>query len=191
MNRESYKPFLYMKKSTLNKNSKLPVSLPFPISLFLAFLFNLRTSKSKGWVANFGRWVAKFQGDGWWQRTCFLRELSGFESRHLSKIQNGRHKQRSGQHTLAPPKISKEKLEGSEHSPFLQKGISLEEEITENLLKHTTKGFQNCFFSLYLTVLLLSGSGERRGALKERKQRASSSGDFFSGNRNDKTVSIV
>jgi len=25
----------------------------------------------------------------------------GFVSRHLSKIQNGRHKQRSGQHTLA------------------------------------------------------------------------------------------
>ncbi len=26
--------------------------------------------------------------------------LSGFESRHLSKIQNGRHKQRSGKHPL-------------------------------------------------------------------------------------------
>jgi hypothetical protein len=37
-----------------------------------------------------------------------LRQLSGFEeyyeSRHLSKIQNGQHKQRSGQQTLSPPK---------------------------------------------------------------------------------------
>jgi hypothetical protein len=38
------------------------------------------------------------------KRACLLRQLSGFESRHLSKIQNGRHKQRSGQHTLARPK---------------------------------------------------------------------------------------
>jgi hypothetical protein len=30
-----------------------------------------------------------------------LRQLSGFESRHLSKIKSGRHKQRSSQHTLA------------------------------------------------------------------------------------------
>ncbi len=33
-----------------------------------------------------------------------LRQLSGFESRHLSKIQNRRHKQRSCQHTLAGQK---------------------------------------------------------------------------------------
>ncbi len=39
-----------------------------------------------------------------------LQQLSGFKSRHLSKIQNGRHKQRSGQHTLARPKICKKKL---------------------------------------------------------------------------------
>jgi hypothetical protein len=32
---------------------------------------------------------------------CLLRQLSGFESRHLSKIQNGRQRQSSGQHTLA------------------------------------------------------------------------------------------
>jgi hypothetical protein len=45
-----------------------------------------------------GRWVAK-KGDRWviW----LLKQLAVFESRHLSKIQNGRHKQRSGQHTLA------------------------------------------------------------------------------------------
>ncbi len=32
---------------------------------------------------------------------CILRQLSGFETRHLSKIQNGRHQQKSGQQTLA------------------------------------------------------------------------------------------
>jgi hypothetical protein len=34
-----------------------------------------------------GRWVAKIKGDGWlsWQRACLLRQLSGLESRHLSK----------------------------------------------------------------------------------------------------------
>ncbi len=46
-------------------------------------------------------------GDGWpsWQCACLPRQLSGFESRHLSKVQHGRHKQRSGQHTLAHQKI--------------------------------------------------------------------------------------
>ncbi len=33
-----------------------------------------------------------------------LRQLSGFESKHRSKIHNKRHKQRSGQHTLARKK---------------------------------------------------------------------------------------
>jgi hypothetical protein len=44
-----------------------------------------RTSQSK---------QRKYKGDGWlsWLRTCLLRQLSGFESRHLSTIQNGRHK---------------------------------------------------------------------------------------------------
>ncbi len=48
-------------------------------------------------------------GDGWlsWQRTSMLRQLSGFESRHLPKIQNGRSKQSGGQHTSPPKKISK------------------------------------------------------------------------------------
>jgi hypothetical protein len=36
-----------------------------------------------------------------------LRHLSGFESRHLSKIQNGRHKQRSGQRNLLRKKYTK------------------------------------------------------------------------------------
>ncbi len=41
-----------------------------------------------------------------------LRQLSGFEPRQLSKIQYGRHKQSSGQHTLARQKIYKKSLEG-------------------------------------------------------------------------------
>jgi len=32
-------------------------------------------------------------------------ELSGFESKYIVKTQNGRHKQKSGQHTLASQKI--------------------------------------------------------------------------------------
>ena len=38
-----------------------------------------------------------------------LRPLSEFEFRHLSKIKNGRHKQRSGQHTLAAKKFTIQK----------------------------------------------------------------------------------
>jgi hypothetical protein len=54
-----------------------------------------------------------FIGDGWLNRemggkvreigsahACFGNSL-GSKFKHLSKIQNGRHKQRSGQHTLA------------------------------------------------------------------------------------------
>ncbi len=48
---------------------------------------------------------------------CLLRQLSGFESRHLSKRQNGRHKQKIGQHTLARQKIYK-KI--SQNPPHLQ-----------------------------------------------------------------------
>ncbi len=52
-------------------------------------------------MAKLGRWVAKLVA-----RLCLLRQLSGFESRHLSKIQKGRHRHRRGQHnTLARRKI--------------------------------------------------------------------------------------
>ncbi len=37
-------------------------------------------------------------------------KYSGFESRHPSKIINGRHKRRSGRHTLARKKRRKKKL---------------------------------------------------------------------------------
>ncbi len=44
------------------------------------------------------------------KRAGLLRQLSGLESRRLSKIQNWRHKQRSSQHTLArQKKYTKEK----------------------------------------------------------------------------------
>jgi hypothetical protein len=43
--------------------------------------------KLGGWVAKLGRWVDKFLA------RLLARQLSGLESRHLSKIQHGRHKQ--------------------------------------------------------------------------------------------------
>ncbi len=39
-----------------------------------------------------------------------LLKTSGFESKYIIKIQNGRHKQKSGQHTLARQKIYKKQL---------------------------------------------------------------------------------
>ncbi len=67
-----------------------------------------KASKLWRWVAQSGRWVAK---SGRWVAKLVARmliwQLSGFESRHLSKILNGRHNQRSGQHTLAHKKIKK------------------------------------------------------------------------------------
>ncbi len=46
------------------------------------------------------------QRDGWLsrQRTSLLRQHSVLDSRHPSKIKNGRHKLRSGRHTLARQK---------------------------------------------------------------------------------------
>jgi hypothetical protein len=53
--------------------------------------FTAGTTK-KIWVAKLGKWVA----------TLVARLLFGFKFRHLSKIQNGRQKERSSQHS--PPK---------------------------------------------------------------------------------------
>jgi hypothetical protein len=39
-----------------------------------------------------------------WYRACLVWQLYGFECRHLSKIENRRHKPRNGQHTLAHQK---------------------------------------------------------------------------------------
>ncbi len=49
-------------------------------------------------MAKLGRWVAKLIA------RLLTWQLSWFESRHLSKVRNGGHKQRSGQHTLARQK---------------------------------------------------------------------------------------
>ncbi len=62
------------------------------------------TNERGGWLPKLGRWVAKLV-----ERLLAILQLSGFESRHLSKIQNGRHKQRSGQHTPARQKYTNEK----------------------------------------------------------------------------------
>ncbi len=66
------------------------------------------------WVAKLGRWVAKFQGDVWlsWKCACLLRQLSwsGSSLGHLSKVQNGRLEQRSGQNTLARQKNIQKKI---------------------------------------------------------------------------------
>jgi hypothetical protein len=60
-----------------------------------------QTPGSRDYPTKFNQ-ALNFKGDGWlsWWRACLLRQLSGFESRHLSKTLNG---QRSGQHTLPPP----------------------------------------------------------------------------------------
>ncbi len=52
-----------------------------------------------GWLS-WWRWVAKFVA----HLLATAGQLSGFGSRHLPEIQNGRHKQRSGQRTLARQK---------------------------------------------------------------------------------------
>ncbi len=72
-------------------------------------------------VAKLGRRVAKWgkmgcyigeMGGYWlsWYRACLLRQLSWFESRHLSKTEDERHKKRSGQHTLARQKNIQKKI---------------------------------------------------------------------------------
>ncbi len=56
-----------------------------------------------GWLIQGDGW--QIQGDGWVAKLLRTRQLSGFESRHLPKIQNGQHKRRSGQHTRTRQKI--------------------------------------------------------------------------------------
>jgi hypothetical protein len=55
-------------------------------------------------------------------------DISGFESRHLSKIKNRRHKQRSGQHTLAHRK---------------------------NKYKKYTKSIKNCMPGFFIHLLVI------------------------------------
>jgi hypothetical protein len=55
-----------------------------------------------------GRWVAKLV-----LAHPLATAALWFESRHLSKIQNGRHKQTRGQHTQARHKKEKKKKKGT------------------------------------------------------------------------------
>ncbi len=53
------------------------------------------------------------------KKSSVAQVLIGFESRHLSKIQNGRHKQRSGQHTLTHQKNIQKKVLANSSSGFV------------------------------------------------------------------------
>ncbi len=95
-------PKLQEKPSALKRKHPAIQNMKFLYFFFFCGSFLpswIRLSQRDGWlssrrcVAKPARWVAKLIP------ACLLRQLSGFESRHLSKTQNGRHKQRSGQHT--------------------------------------------------------------------------------------------
>jgi serine/threonine protein kinase len=61
------------------------------------------------------RWVATLGN------AKLLRQLYGFESRHLSKMQNGRHKPKSGQRTLACQKMYNKKSSTPEERNYYVK----------------------------------------------------------------------
>ncbi len=110
-------------------------------ALFFLFIFS-----------NFATGEVRRQGDGWlsWQRACLLRQLSGFESRHLSKIQNVRHQQRSGQHTLARQKnIQKRKMSHRERRFPLPVRKSPRHFVTSSALEVKTQ-FDVSFYGLML-----------------------------------------
>jgi hypothetical protein len=70
-----------------------------------------------------GRSVAKLAGDGWlswYQRAlaCYTAALWVRIQAHLSKIQNGRHKLRCGQHNLAPPKKNFQRFKNLQNTPI-------------------------------------------------------------------------
>jgi hypothetical protein len=56
-----------------------------------------------GGTVRIGRWMVKLIA------RLLATAVMGFESKHLSKIQNGRRKQRNGQHTLARQKYQTKK----------------------------------------------------------------------------------
>ncbi len=68
-------------------------------------------AKLARYVTKLERWMAKLVA----HLLATAALCMGFESRHLSKVQNGRHEQRSGQHTLTRQKIYKQKM-SSGHS---------------------------------------------------------------------------
>ncbi len=85
------------------KNLKLKFSCQTPFKQLIIFISQTMGSVyTQRWVAELGGWVAKLVA---W---CLLRQLSGLESRHLSKIQNGRHKAK-GRPTHSSPTINTKK----------------------------------------------------------------------------------
>jgi hypothetical protein len=64
----------------------------------------------EGWVAKLRGWITKLVA-----RPLAKQQHSEFEFRHPSKIINGRHKQRSGQQTLARQKHIQKMFHISSH----------------------------------------------------------------------------
>ncbi len=79
----------------------------------VAQYFGACTINQKVWTVK----LLTLKRDGWLSRwrASLLRQYSGFESRHPSKIINGRHKRRSGRHTLARQKNIKKTLKKFKH----------------------------------------------------------------------------
>ncbi len=82
----------------------------------------------------FGRWEATLV-----QRVCLLRQLSRFQSRHLSKIQIGRHKQRSFLQTLARRKNLKKNIYGRRGSVWCPQKKVEDKAIANRIRKLPTK----------------------------------------------------
>jgi hypothetical protein len=85
-----------------------------------------------------------------------LGQLSGFESKHLPKIQNGRHKQKSGQHTLARLKSIKKRFRVS-HKMVLFTAHILAQNTPTTLLVNLSILLQLCVRRCYLLCLTRMG----------------------------------
>ncbi len=81
----------------------------WPCPLKMLKLDTLWLTFNSGLLVSIKNWKSLKATDTGWL-SWWLRQLSGFEARPLSKIQNGRHKQRSGQHTLARQKNRHKKV---------------------------------------------------------------------------------
>jgi hypothetical protein len=56
------------------------------------------------------RGICGQERDGWPREGCVAWQHYGFESKHPSKIRNGRHKQKTGRPIYKPPKNIQEKI---------------------------------------------------------------------------------
>jgi hypothetical protein len=95
--------------------------------------FGRWVAKSGRWMAKLGRWVAKSSGRwvatlGRWEAKLVTRLLATaalwFESRYLSKTQNGQHKQRIGENTLTRQKNLQKKSVSKEVHSVRQEDIN-------------------------------------------------------------------